>query len=104
MLKGYQILGFRLRTPAGEIDILARRGRILAVVEVKHRRDLDQALSALQPDQHRRLLAAGKALLRSRPGLAHHQLRIDLLALAPARFPRHVRGVGSDIGGRHPPI
>ena len=38
MLKGYQILGFRLKPPSGEIDLLARKGRTLAVVEVKRRR------------------------------------------------------------------
>jgi putative endonuclease len=78
MLRGYQILGFRLKTRAGEIDILARRGRVLA---------------ALGPDQYRRLLAAGQAVLRQRPSLAGHLLRIDIVALAPRRFPRHRRGV-----------
>lgn len=46
MAKGYQILGFRLKSRAGEIDILARRGRILAVVEVKRRATLDAALES----------------------------------------------------------
>lgn len=93
MLRGYQILGFRLKTRAGEIDILARRGRVLAVVEVKRRPTLDQALAALGPDQYQRLLAAGQAVLRQRPSLAGHLLRIDIVALAPRRFPRHRRGV-----------
>jgi len=98
MLKGYQILGFRLKTRAGEIDILARRGRTLAVVEVKRRATLEAALLALTPDQFDRLLAAGRAVLRQRPSLAGHVLRIDMVALAPGRFPRHRRGV--DAFGR----
>ncbi|WP_332659031.1 YraN family protein [Brevundimonas sp.] len=93
MLKGYQILGFRLKTRAGEIDVLARRGRTLAVVEVKRRATLEAALLALTPDQFDRLLAAGRAVLRQRPSLAGHVLRIDMVALAPGRFPRHRRGV-----------
>ena len=93
MLRGYQILGFRLKTRAGEIDILARRGRTLAVVEVKRRGSLEQALSALSGEQYDRLLSAGRAVLRQRPSLAGHQLRIDMVALAPGRFPRHRRGV-----------
>lgn len=93
MAKGYQVLGFRLKTRAGEIDILARKGRTLAVVEVKRRATLDQALSALDPDQYDRLLAAGRAVLRQRPSLAGHLLRIDLVALAPGRFPRHRPGI-----------
>lgn len=93
MLKGYQILGFRLKTRSGEIDILARRGRTLVVVEVKRRSTMEQALSALRSDQHDRLLAAGQAVLRQRPSLAGHLLRIDIVALAPRCFPRHRQGV-----------
>lgn len=93
MAKGYQVLGFRLKTRAGEIDILARRGKVLAVVEVKRRATLEAALTALGPDQYDRLLSAGRSVLRQRPGLAGHVLRIDMVALAPGRFPRHRRGV-----------
>lgn len=93
MLKGYQLLGFRLKTRGGEIDILARRGRVLAVVEVKRRATTEQALQALSAEQHDRLLSAGRAVLRQRPSLAGHQLRIDVVALAPGRIPRHRRNV-----------
>jgi putative endonuclease len=93
MLRGYQILGFRLKTRAGEIDILARRGRTLAVVEVKRRATMEQALTALRSDQYERLLSAGQAVLRQRPSLAGHLLRIDIVALAPGRLPRHRPGV-----------
>ena len=93
MLKGYQILGFRLKTRSGEIDLLARQGPVLAVVEVKRRATLVQALSALRSDQYERLLSAGQAVLRQRPSLAGHLLRIDIVALAPRRLPRHRPGV-----------
>ena len=99
MGKGYQILAFRLRSRAGEIDILARRGRVLAVVEVKRRATMQAALNALTPDQHQRLLAAGRAVLHGRPSLAGLELRIDMVALAPGRIPRHIRGIGSQGGG-----
>jgi putative endonuclease len=100
MLKGYQILAFRLKGRGGEIDILARRGRTLAVVEVKRRRTIEAALLALGPEQHGRLVSAGAAVARSRPSLRGLILRIDMVALAPGRFPRHLRGVistGADI-------
>ena len=93
MASGYQLLGFRLKTRAGEIDILARRGRVLAVVEVKRRATMEAALAALTGKQYDRLLAAGRAVLRQRPSLAGHLLRIDMVALAPGRLPRHRRGV-----------
>lgn len=93
MVKGYQILGFRLKTRGGEIDILARRGRVLAVVEVKRRSTAQAAIEALKPAQRQRLAAAGEAVRRNRPALQALDLRIDIVALAPGRFPRHVRGV-----------
>jgi putative endonuclease len=93
MARGYQVLGFRLKAAGVEIDILARKGRTLAVVEVKRRSTLEAALTALTPAQYDRLLAAGRAVLRQRPSLAGHVLRIDTVALAPGRFPRHRRGV-----------
>jgi putative endonuclease len=93
MACGYQVLGFRLRAAGVEIDILARKGRTLAVVEVKRRHTLEAALTALTPAQYDRLLSAGRAVLRQRPSLAGHVLRIDMVALAPGRFPRHRRGV-----------
>jgi len=88
LAKGYRILGFRLRTPQGEIDLLAARGDVLAVVEVKIRATLDAALEAVTPDQRRRLRRAGAQLAarRRRP----LRVRLDLIALAPGRWPRHI--------------
>lgn len=93
MLKGYQILGFRLKTKAGEIDILARKGRCLAVVEVKKRGSQEGALLAVYDDQYERLLRAGLSVQRSRPSLQSLELRLDLLALAPGQWPRHLKGL-----------
>lgn len=93
MAKGYQILGFRLKTPFGEIDLLARRGATLAVIEVKRRLSLDEAAGALTAYQQDRLHRAAEHLVRHRPGLRQLALRFDLIALAPGRFPRHVHGV-----------
>ncbi len=90
MAKGYRILGFRLRTPQGEIDLLAARGRVLAVVEVKSRLTLDQALAAVSAEQRQRLRRAGAQWAASRPRLAAAPVRLDLIALAPGRMPRHL--------------
>jgi putative endonuclease len=90
MAKGYRILGFRLRTPQGEIDILAQRGRTLAVVEVKRRTDLTAALEAVGVDQRERLRRAGVNLAARRPQLAGAAVRLDLVSLAPGRFPVHI--------------
>lgn len=89
MLKGYRILGFRLKTPVAEIDLLALRGQTLAVVEVKRRADLLTALEAVGVDQRERLLRAGAAIQRQRPSLSGASVRLDLIALAPGRLPMH---------------
>lgn len=93
LLKGYQILGFRLKARGVEIDILARRSRTLVVVEVKRRATLDAALAAMDAVQRERLRQAGAALLRQRPSFAGLLLRIDTVALAPGRIPRHRRNL-----------
>lgn len=96
MLKGYQILGFRLKTHHGELDILARKGAMLAAVEVKRRATRAAAIEALGPVQHGRLVRAAGAVRKARPGLKGLTLRLDLIALAPGRLPRHIRGLAAE--------
>ena len=69
-LRGWRILARGWRCPSGEIDILARRGRVLAVIEVKSRNQLDAAASALTPRQRRRIARAADTFLLSRPDRA----------------------------------
>ena len=90
MAKGYRILGFRLKTPQGEIDLVAQRGQVLAVVEVKSRATLDAALEAVGAVQLERLRRAGEALAARRPGRLRLNVRLDLVALAPGAWPRHI--------------
>ena len=90
MAKGYRILGLRLRTPQAEIDVLAKRGRTLAVVEVKRRTSLAAALEAVTPPQRDRLRRAAAGLAARRRGLSGLQIRLDLFALAPGARPRHI--------------
>ena len=90
MAKGYRILGFSLATPLGEIDLLAQRGPVLAVVEVKQRTTIEDALDAVTPTQRERLRRAAAHLAAHRAGLRDLGVRLDLVALAPGRAPRHL--------------
>ena len=90
MAKGYRILAFRWKTPLAEIDVVAKRGRVLAVVEVKSRTTLEVALETVTYDPRDRLRRAGAQLAATRPALAGCDVRLDLLALAPGRLPRHI--------------
>lgn len=96
MIRGYRILGFRLRTPQGEIDILARKGNVVAVVEVKRRADLATAIDAVTWRQRERLRRAAESLTARRPDLAGLPIRLDLIALAPGRWPRHIHDAWRD--------
>ncbi len=96
MAKGYRILGFRLRTPFAEIDLLALRGRVLAGVEVKTRMTLEGALAAVGADQRQRLRRALRFIAGKRRGLSGMTVRLDLMALAPGRAPRHIPDAWSE--------
>jgi putative endonuclease len=91
LAKGCRILGMRLRTPQGEVDLVALRGSVLAIVEVKRRRTLEEALLAVGHTQRERLRRAGAAIAR-RGGARNTTpvVRLDLVALAPGRWPRHI--------------
>jgi len=86
-LKGYQILARQVRatrgTGAGEIDIVAKRGHLLAFVEVKARATPTQALEALSRKQQSRIQRAALAYVSEHPGFASFDLRFDLIAIAP---------------------
>lgn len=90
---GFTILGRRLRTPAGEIDIAACRGGLLVFAEVKHRPDLAQAAAALLPRQQARLLAAAEILLAMHPDWARPDIRFDLLITDQAGRMRRVTDI-----------
>lgn len=90
-LKGYRILASRLRTKVGEIDILAERGRVLAIIEVKARPTEAAALDAVTVSQRRRLERAALWVQQGNSRLADHCLRFDLFAVAHWRIPRHIQ-------------
>lgn len=90
-LKGYRVLASRLRTKVGEIDILAERGSVLAVIEVKARPTEEAALNAISISQQKRLERAALWVQRGDRRLADHCLRFDLFAVAHWRIPRHIQ-------------
>ncbi len=91
-LKGWRILARRARVPGGEVDIVARRGRIVAFVEVKARSSELAASFAL--DRHRlRRVAVAAERLAPRFARAGDDVRIDALFVIPGRLPRHLANV-----------
>ena len=91
-LCGWRILARRARVPGGEVDIVARRGRILAFVEVKARATDDAAGFALDQWRLRRVAAAAE---RVAPRFMREgdDLRVDAIFIVPRRWPRHLPNV-----------
>ena len=91
-LRGWRILAQRARVPGGEVDIVARRGRTLAFIEVKQR--ATEAAAALSLDDWRlRRVAVAAERLAPRYMKAGDDVRIDAMFIVPRRFPRHLANV-----------
>ena len=92
VLKGYRILGRRVRTPVGEIDLVARApGGAVCFVEVKARPEGLTAAEAVGPRQKARIARAAALYLAGRPGLTRKGVRFDMVTVVPGRLPRHLR-------------
>ena len=91
-LKGWRILAVRAKTPVGEVDLIARRGRILAFIEVKARASETEAAWALDDYRLRRVAAAAEALM-PRYARAGDTVRIDAIFIVPRRWPRQMTNV-----------
>ena len=94
LLRGWSILATDVRglpgSGVGEVDIIARRGSILAFIEVKARPTLAQAAEAISQQQQRRLVRAAERFLAAYPCYAVHQIRFDAMLVQPWRWPHHL--------------
>lgn len=90
ILRGYRILGRRVRTGRGEIDIVAVRGRRLAFVEVKARATAAQAEAAVSAHQAARLAGAAAAWVRRHARYRDHRIAFDRFEVAGLGHLRHV--------------
>jgi putative endonuclease len=90
MAKGYRILGRRVRTPYGEIDLIAVRGRRLAFVEVKRRATRPEAEAAITQRQSARIARAAEFWVSRNPRYRDHEQGLDVVFVTPNRLPVHV--------------
>lgn len=88
-LKGWRIVARRARVPGGEVDIVARRGRTLAFVEVKARNSEEAAGHSLDHYRLRRVAVAAERLT-PRYGKGCDTIRIDAMYIVPGRWPQHL--------------
>ncbi|HEX6741269.1 MAG TPA: YraN family protein [Sphingomicrobium sp.] len=91
-MHGWRIVARRARVPGGEVDIVAKRGRTLAFVEVKARGTADAAAFALDEWRLRRVAVAAERLMpRYMDGV--DEVRIDAIFIVPFRWPKHLPNV-----------
>ena len=90
MAEGWRILARRLRTAAGEIDLVAELGGLLAIIEVKQRPTLADAAAALGPKQQARLVAAAEIVLAEHPDWGKAGVRFDVLLVDSAGRVRRI--------------
>lgn len=94
-LRGFSIVARRFQpgrgTGGGEIDIVARRGGLLAFVEVKARADRDCAAWSISESQKARIVRGAEIFLAQNPDLAGCRMRFDAILVAPGQWPRHIR-------------
>lgn len=93
MLKGFRIVARRYRTKLGEIDLIARRGNLVLIVEVKARRTLMEAMEAIARDSERRIEGAADLWLSRQRDHAKISMRFDMVAVLPWRWPVHVANI-----------
>jgi len=93
MLKGYRILGRRVRTRVGEIDLIARTpSGILCFVEVKVRAAEEAAVESVRIPQQVRIGRAAQLYLSQRPEMGRKGVRFDVVTVGEGGFPRHFAG------------
>jgi putative endonuclease len=93
MMKGFRIIARRYKTPLGEIDLIARRGDLVLIVEVKARRTLLGAMEAITGTAERRIEGAADLWLSRQRDYGRLCVRFDMVAILPWRWPVHVENV-----------
>jgi putative endonuclease len=88
--KGFRIIARRWRSPLGEIDIVARRGRNLVFAEVKARENADDAAWSVTPRQKARIIGCAEAWLAAHPDDGQCYIRFDVILVVPRRIPTHI--------------
>ena len=91
-LKGWRVVAMRVKTPRGEVDLIARRGKTSAFVEVKARANVRDLATAIDAYRLRRVAAAAEILL-PKYGKECENMQIDVIMVAPWRWPNHLPNV-----------
>ncbi|MTI01173.1 YraN family protein [Roseibium sp. RKSG952] len=89
-LTGWRILKRRYKTKAGEIDLIAKKRKVVAFIEVKARRNRRAAMEAVTPASQKRIVRAAKIFVSEHPKAAFFTLRFDVMVVRPWTWPEHI--------------
>jgi putative endonuclease len=89
--KGYRLLARRFKTPAGEVDLIMRRGKTTAFIEVKARTTVDESVIAVTPYQSRRIAQAAAFYTATDARAAQSFQRFDIVAVPSYLWPTHIK-------------
>ena len=88
--KGYRLLEQRYKSPAGEIDLIMRRGETTAFIEVKARQSIDDAVLAVTTHQSKRIATAAAFYTAQNDRAAKSFCRFDIVAVPSYFWPTHI--------------
>ncbi len=97
-LTGWRILKSRYKTKAGEIDLIAKRRKTVAFIEVKARKTREAALDAVTPASRRRIANAAKIFVAEHPRAGFYTLRFDVMIVRPWRWPERIANAFEAFG------
>jgi len=90
MAKGYRIVARRYKTKSGEIDLIARKGNLIAIIEVKARPTVQQAVDSITYTSQRRINNAADLWHAIQPDATKLSIRFDIIAVCPRKWPVHL--------------
>jgi putative endonuclease len=101
--RGWRVLGRNVRVGRGELDIIARRGDVLAFVEVKARRSdtFGSPEDAVSPRKRRQVARLAELWLAARPWALERvaDVRFDIVAVDATTVPATVRHLPGAFSG-----
>lgn len=94
---GYSILEQRYKTPMGEIDLIARKGKHIAFIEIKYRQTFEEAAYSITDHQKKRINKAALLWLAKEEQLGFDSLSFDVILVSPWKLPHHIKNAFEEL-------
>ena len=95
-LTGWRVLAWRWKCPLGEIDLVAKKGKVITFIEVKARQNEQSALDSITAHQWRRVLNAADIFMSQQRQYADCSWRFDAIIIVPRKWPKRFKNMWDD--------